>query len=49
LPGRKPEEAFVPARFREARDERGDMALLGPEQEAEILRGLPLVDVEEAG
>lgn len=48
LPARKPEEAYVPAQFREARNERGELALLDAAREAEILRGLPLVDVEEA-
>jgi hypothetical protein len=42
----RPEEAFVPAGFREARDARGELALLDPREEAEILHGLPLVDVE---
>ena len=47
LPAQRPEQAFVPARFREARDERGELALLDASQEEEILRGLPLVEVEE--
>ena len=47
LPEQPPERAFVPARFREARDERGELALLDASQEEEILRGLPLVEVEE--
>jgi hypothetical protein len=47
LPARTPEEAYVPAQFREARDGRGALARLDAAQEAEILRDLPLVDVEE--
>ena len=47
LPEQPPEQAFVPARFREARDARGELALLHASQEEEILRGLPLVEVEE--
>ena len=47
LPERSPAEAYVSAQFREARDARGGLALLDAEQEAEILRGLPLIDVEE--
>lgn len=46
LAERTPEQAFVPSRFREARDERGELALLDAGQEAEILRSLPMVDVE---
>ena len=46
LAERRPEEAFVPAGFREARDARGELALLDRREEAEILHGLPLVDVE---
>lgn len=48
LAERKPEEAYVPPQFREARNAHGELALLDPAQEAEILRGLPVVDVEEA-
>jgi hypothetical protein len=48
LPAREPGEAFVPARFREARDERGMLAYLDAAQEAEILRKLPVVEVDKA-
>ena len=41
-----PAEAFFPAKFREARDAGGRLTLLPPEQETELLRGLPVVDVE---
>lgn len=47
LPERTPEQAFVAARFREARDARGELAFLDPSQEAEILRSLPVIEVEE--
>ncbi len=46
LAARSPEAAFVAAQFREARGGDGALALLDPAQEAEILRSLPLVDVE---
>lgn len=39
-------EAFVPARFREARDQDGRLAFLGPEEEQRILETLPLVEVD---
>ncbi|MGH8629907.1 MAG: hypothetical protein ACREU7_03965, partial [Burkholderiales bacterium] len=45
LPGRDPEEAFVPAQFRESRDRQGRLALLDPADEARLLEGLPLTDV----
>ena len=48
LPQREPGEAFVAAKFREARDERGALAYLDATQEAAILRDLPLVDVDTA-
>lgn len=48
LPERTPREAYVRAQFREARDIRGELALLDSDQEAEILRTLPVVDVEGA-
>lgn len=48
LPERTPEEAFMSSQFREARDERGELAYLDPSQEAKLLQGLPLVNVEEA-
>lgn len=48
LPERTPREAYVRAQFREARDNRGELALLDSDQEAEILRTLPVVDVEGA-
>jgi hypothetical protein len=48
LPERTPAEAFVPARFREARDARGALAYLDAAQEAKILRNLPVVEVDEA-
>lgn len=48
LPERTPAEAFVAAKFREARDERGALAFLDAAQEAAILRGLPLVEVDKA-
>jgi len=38
-------EAFVPAGFREARTRDGALAFLSPEQEALILRSLPVVEV----
>lgn len=48
LPERAPEEAFVPSQFREARDEHGDLAYLDSSQEEALLRGLPLVELEDA-
>jgi hypothetical protein len=48
LPARTAEAAFVPAQFREARDAQGALAPPDPAQEAEILRTLPVVDVEQA-
>jgi hypothetical protein len=39
-------EAFVAAKFREARDAAGRLTLLTPAQEVEMLRGLPVVDLE---
>lgn len=48
LPERLPEQVFVSSQFREARNQRGELAMLDPAEEAEILRGLPVVDVEEA-
>ena len=47
LAARTPEEAFAPSKFREARDAQGNLALLDPAQEAEILRDLPVIDVDE--
>ena len=41
-----PAEVWRAAQFREARDERGELAFLAPEAEAELLRDLPLVEVE---
>jgi hypothetical protein len=46
LAERTPEAAFKPPQFREAREAGGALALLEPAQEATILRGLPLIDVE---
>ena len=45
LPARTAGEAFVAAKFREARDAQGRLMLLSPEEETKILRGLPVVDV----
>jgi hypothetical protein len=47
LPERTPAEAFVAARFRESRDERGALAYLDAAQEAAILRDLPVVEVDK--
>ena len=51
LPGtikaRDPREAYVAARFRESRDQSGNLAYLDPAQEAQILDGLPVVEVEK--
>lgn len=49
LPERTPAQVFVPAQFREAHDAHGALALLDAAQEAEILRTLPVVDVEQSG
>jgi hypothetical protein len=38
-------QAFMPARFREARDEQGRLSFLSTEEEARILAGLPVVEV----
>ena len=46
LPARTAGEAFVAAKFREARDAQGRLMLLSSEEETKILRGLPVVDVE---
>ena len=46
LPARTAGEAFVAAKFREARDAQGRLMLLSTEAETKILRGLPVVDVE---
>jgi hypothetical protein len=48
LPERTPAEAFAPARFREARDARGALAYLDAAQEVEILRNLPVVELDTA-
>ena len=42
-------EAFVAAKFREARDAAGRLTLLTPAQEVEMLRGLPVVDLTTGG
>ena len=41
------EEGYVAGQFRESRNRDGRLAYLSPEEEAEILASLPLVDVEE--
>ena len=46
LPARAADEAFVAAKFREARDAQGRLMLLSPDAETQLLRGLPVVDVE---
>ena len=46
LPALSVGEAFVAAKFREARDAEGRLMLLSPDEETKILRGLPVVDVE---
>ena len=38
-------EAYNPAQFRESRDARGDLQFLSHDKEAELLAGLPVVDV----
>ena len=47
LPERTPEQAFVPSRFREARDAHGDLAYLDPSQEEALLRELPVVELDD--
>lgn len=46
LPPKSAEQAFVPAKFRQARDAQRRLMLLPLAEEIELLRGLPLVDVE---
>jgi hypothetical protein len=46
LPARSAAEAFVAAKFRQARDAEGRLMLLSTGEETQILRGLPVVDVE---
>jgi hypothetical protein len=50
LPASLPEltaaQGYVPCKFREARNARGKLAFLSPEEEAAILKSLPLVDVK---
>ena len=45
LPARSAAQAFVAAKFRQARDAEGRLMLLSPAHEIELLRGLPVVDV----
>jgi len=45
FPRLTPREGFVPAKFRESRDVLGKLSFLTPQQEAEILEALPLVDL----
>jgi hypothetical protein len=40
-----PGEAFVAAKFREARDEQGQLSYLSPKQELALIESLPLVEV----
>jgi hypothetical protein len=46
LPERSPQEVYVPASFREARDEQGRLKFLSPDEEAGLIANLPLVEVE---
>jgi hypothetical protein len=48
LPERDPEEAFVPAQFRESRDRQGRLVLLDSAQETRLLEGLPLTDMSRS-
>jgi hypothetical protein len=41
-----PSEAFMAGKFREARNAERQLALMSPAQETELIRGLPVVDVE---
>lgn len=45
LPERSAEEAFVAGQFREAHDQRGNRAEMTPEDEARLVKDLPLVRV----
>lgn len=45
IPGLTPREGFVAGKFRESRDERGELAFLSASQEAAILENLPLVEI----
>ena len=40
------EEAYAPARFRESRDPQGNLTYLDAEQRLNLLKGLPVIDVE---
>jgi hypothetical protein len=45
LPELTPKEGFKTARFRESRTNNGALAFISKEEEAEILRHLPLIEV----
>lgn len=45
LPELSPEVAYRPGKFKEARNVRGELALLSPEAEVAIVQSLPVVDV----
>jgi hypothetical protein len=47
VPVQSVEDGFVAGQFREARDARGRLALLGPEEEQRILASMPLVTLDE--
>lgn len=49
LPARSVEEGFVAGRFREAHDDRGERVALSREEEARLVRSLPLVEVRPDG
>jgi hypothetical protein len=40
-------EAFVPAKFREARNVRGELLFLSPQQEAALIESLPFVELKD--
>jgi hypothetical protein len=48
LPERDPQQAFAAARFRESRDRQGRLAFLDPAEEAVLLEGLPLIDLDRS-
>jgi hypothetical protein len=41
-----PEEAFVAPRFRESRDEKGQLTFLRSEERLDVIRGMPVFDVD---
>jgi hypothetical protein len=41
-----PQESFSPSKFREGRDEKGDLTYISGDDRLELVRGLPVFDVE---